>query len=71
MKVFLSVETVDLQRVVMEQSGSEVHLTWFGTENEALTAVDIAWCKMRPAGFKCKVRTQYMHYYSAIMYKGN
>uniref|UniRef100_K1R8A3 Neural cell adhesion molecule L1-like protein n=1 Tax=Magallana gigas TaxID=29159 RepID=K1R8A3_MAGGI len=47
-------ETVDLQRVVMEQSGSEVHLTWFGTENEALTAVDIAWCKMRPAGFKCK-----------------
>nr|XP_034311946.1 uncharacterized protein LOC105335826 isoform X9 [Crassostrea gigas] len=47
-------ETVDLQRVVMEQSESEVHLTWFGTENEALTAVDIAWCKMRPAGFKCK-----------------
>uniref|UniRef100_A0A8W8NKW3 Fibronectin type-III domain-containing protein n=1 Tax=Magallana gigas TaxID=29159 RepID=A0A8W8NKW3_MAGGI len=47
-------ETVDLQRVVMEQSESEVHLTWFGTENEALTAVDIAWCKMRPTGFKCK-----------------
>lgn len=67
MKVFQSLETVDLQKVIMEQSGSEVHLTWFRTENEALTAVDIAWCKMRPAGLKCKVRTQYMHYYSAIM----
>lgn len=67
MKVFLSVEKVDLQKVVMEQSSGDVHLTWFGTENEAITAVDIAWCKMRPAGFKCKVRTQHMHNYSAIM----
>lgn len=66
MKVFPSVETVNPQKVVMEQLGSEVHLTWFGTENEAITAVDIAWCKMRPAGFKCKVRTQYMQYYAAI-----
>uniref|UniRef100_A0A8W8LWR6 Fibronectin type-III domain-containing protein n=1 Tax=Magallana gigas TaxID=29159 RepID=A0A8W8LWR6_MAGGI len=47
-------EKVDLQKVVMEQSSGDVHLTWFGTENEAITAVDIAWCKMRPAGFKCK-----------------
>lgn len=53
-------EIVDPQRVVMEQSESEVHLTWFGTENEAITAVDIAWCKMRPAGSKCKEEIQFL-----------
>ena len=41
----------------MEQKkGSpEVYLTWFGVKKEDFIAVDIVWCKMKPAGYTCSV----------------
>ncbi|XP_022315366.2 uncharacterized protein LOC111119466 isoform X3 [Crassostrea virginica] len=42
-------------KVIMEQKkGSpEVYLTWFGVKKEDFMAVDIVWCKMKPAGYTC------------------
>ncbi|XP_078318618.1 uncharacterized protein LOC111120241 isoform X2 [Crassostrea virginica] len=42
-------------KVIMEQKkrSPEVYLTWFGVKKEDFMAVDIVWCKMKPAGYTC------------------
>ena len=53
----LFTDVVRPAKVIMEQKkGSpEVYLTWVGVKKEDFMAVDIVWCKMKPAGYTCSV----------------
>ena len=54
---FFFTDVVRPAKVIMEQKkrSPEVYLTWFGVKKEDFMAVDIVWCKMKPAGYTCSV----------------
>ncbi|XP_062592730.1 uncharacterized protein LOC134254199, partial [Saccostrea cucullata] len=48
-------DVVSPKRVIVEQKGqSEVQLSWFGLEREAIVATDVVWCKVKPAVLQCQ-----------------